>query len=43
MSTRKERAARANFWLRCRGCGEFRPKGHFDPWTKTYVCRKEDQ
>lgn len=43
MSTRKERAAKARFWLTCRGCGGFRVGPHFDPVTKTYVCRPREE
>ena len=41
-TSRKQRAEKANrSLLRCRGCGGWRVGPHFDPWTKTYICKKE--
>lgn len=47
MSTRTERKNR--WWMRCFNCKQWRgsikgkkPEGHFDPWTKTYICKKDE-
>jgi len=47
MSTRQERKHR--WWMRCFNCGEWRGSvkgkrtpGHYDPWTKSYICKRKE-